>query len=148
MRIRQRALIRLLSDDLSIDAMSEMIGTSPTSSAEKGSAQIGPPIQPRLNQWFLESGPADEAPLNHHLAHLWPVLEGSAEGLRSFTARSNSYGSLRINRHFDDTDDPEAATGPRFDRISRHPTLGFDLIASQLILLGSIGFDVAIDEAT
>jgi hypothetical protein len=145
--IRQRACLRLLSDELTIDQISEVMGCPPTTSVPKGSIQAGPPITPRFNQWILESGTADERPLNEHLASLWHVLEPAADRLRAFTARKDSSGSIRIDRNF--SGGVESSTEPgtiRFDRISKHRKLGFDLSLDQLNLLASVGFDLAVDE--
>lgn len=145
--IRQRAYLRLLSDELSIDQISDVVGCPPTTSVPKGSIQAGPPIRPRFTQWILESGPADERPLDEHLASLWHVLEPAADRLRVFTARKDSSGSIRIDRQFTGGVETSTELGAiRFDRISKHPRLGFDLSHNQLNLLSSIGFDLAVDE--
>ena len=149
MLIRQRAYVRLLSDDLNLDQMSEVMGVQPTRGIVKGSIQAGPPIRPRFNQWILESGMSDQVPLHEHLVVLWPILESAADRLRTFTERQDSFGSLRITRHFDCTsDDSTELAGLRFDRISKHRILGFDVEVDHLVLLGSIGFDFAVDEDT
>jgi hypothetical protein len=145
--IRQRAYLLLLSDELTIDQISEVMGCPPTTGVPKGSIQTGPPIRPRFHQWILESGTADERPLNEHLGSLWRVLELAADQLRAFTARKDSSGSMRIDRQFmGGVQTSTKLAVVRFDRIAKHPTLGFDLSLDHINLLASIGFDLAVDE--
>lgn len=84
---------------------------------------------------------------------LWPRLAQVAEGLRTFTARSDSAGFLQIVRYFEEgsEDFDEATWGlpptSDFERLGgQHPFLGFGLDALQVQFLASVGVAIDVDE--
>jgi hypothetical protein len=149
MLVVQRAYVRLLSDELSFDRMTEPVGVPPTEGIAKGSRQSEPPILPRLNHWILESGVSDRVPVNQHFAALFPVLKAAAPRVREFTAQKESCGSVRVARHFshEKPRQPESKGGALpLVRIGRHPILGFELDIAKLELLASLRFEFNVDE--
>ena len=95
MGIRQRAYLRLASDGRPPDEITALVGVQPDSSKLRGSRVTGPPPLPRSHPWLLESGVSDQAPLSSHLDALLPRLVEIANGMRSFTSRTDSSATCR-----------------------------------------------------